>query len=127
MNPLRTFLVEDNPVISRHLVSTLEELGPVQVIGQARSESQAVAWLMQPPPCDLMIIDIVLASGSGLGVLQAAQACASPMHRVVLTNHATPALRQRCLALGAQRVFDKSCELEALIAWCEELGHTRAP
>lgn len=127
MKPLRTYLVEDNPVISRHLISTLEELGPVQVIGQARSESQAVAWLMQPPPCDLMIIDIVLASGSGLGVLQAAQDAACPMQRVVLTNHTTPALRQRCLALGARKVFDKSCELEALIAWCGELGHTRAP
>lgn len=46
-------------------------------------------------------------------------------HLVVLSNYATPEMRRRCLALGADRVFDKSAELEDLIAYCEDLTHAR--
>ena len=37
---------------------------------------------------------------------------------VVLTNYATPDIRQRAMALGADAVFDKSTELEELIESC---------
>ena len=33
-----------------------------------------------------------------------------------------PDIREACRALGADRVFDKSSELEELIGYCETLG-----
>ena len=45
--------------------------------------------------------------------------------RVVLTNYATPDIRETCRALGADRVFDKSSELEELIAYCERVADGR--
>ncbi len=126
MAALTTFIVEDNPLILDHLVSTLQELTPVQVVGSAADETHAVAWLGEPGHrCELLIVDIVLKSGSGLGVLRRTARSPAPGRRVVLTNYATPDVRATCRALGADRVFDKSSELEELIAYCEQLGATK--
>ncbi len=122
MSPLRTFIVEDNKVIYENLVSTLEELTNVEVVGNARDETTAVRWLQSGDACDLLIVDIFLTSGSGLGVLKAAQDSHLPLRRVVLTNYATADIRKRCEALGADRVFDKSCELEDLITYCARIS-----
>ena len=42
MQPLRTYIVEDSPVIRENLIATLEELLPVQVVGTAEDEATAV-------------------------------------------------------------------------------------
>ncbi len=123
MPPLRTFIVEDSPVILENLVDMLEELTPVKVIGSAPDEQGAVSWLSEGHQgCDLMIIDIFLKGGSGLGVLRAAAQSGRQIKRVVLTNYATPDMRRRCDELGADRVFDKSSELEDLIEYCDEIA-----
>jgi DNA-binding NarL/FixJ family response regulator len=123
MTALRAFLVEDSPIIRENLIAALEELAPVEVVGTADDERSAVKSLSNmAPPCDLVIIDIFLKGGSGLGVLRAASALGRPMKLVVLSNYATADMRQRCEALGASRVFDKSNEIDALIDYCESLA-----
>lgn len=120
---LRCFIVEDSPLILRNLTDTLEQVLPLQVVGTAVDEEGATEWIKaNPSGCDLMIIDVFLKSGIGLNVLVAARRHASQARKVVLTNYATDAIRQRCLALDADRVFDKSSELEDLIAYCSELA-----
>ena len=123
MHPLKTYIVEDSPVIRENLIATLEELVPVEVVGSAADESTAVRWLGQAEhPVDLVIVDIFLAGGSGLGVLRSGQALPRPLKMVVLSNYATQDMRRKCLALGADAVFDKSHEIEALIAYCDRLA-----
>ncbi|APW46371.1 response regulator [Rhodoferax antarcticus] len=120
MPTLRTFIVEDNPVILTNLIATLEELSDVRVVGSVGSEREAVRELQQHGgEVDLVIVDVLLAPGSGLGVLRSAQDLKLPVRRVVLSNYATPEMRRRCLDLGAERVFDKSSEIEELIAYCD--------
>ena len=121
---LSTFIVEDSAIILENLVATLEELAPVQVVGSAGDEATAVQWLLQGggTRCSLMIIDVYLRAGSGLGVLRSAAAAGVLAQRVVLTNYATPDMREKCVALGAHRVFDKSDELDELIAYCAQLA-----
>lgn len=119
MQPARAFIVEDNPLILENLRATLEEIGDVKVVGSAVDEETAVKWMQaRAAECDVMIVDIVLKTGTGLGVLQAALDGAWLAQRVVLTNYSTPEMRRRCQDLGASRVFDKSNELEELIAYC---------
>ncbi len=123
MHPVRTFIVEDSPVIRDNLIATLEEMADVKVVGAVADEAEAVRWFSQAPaPCDLVIIDIFLRQGSGLGVLRAAADAGLSAYRVVLTNYATPDMRRRCQELGADRVFDKSHELDELIAYCGQLA-----
>ena len=119
MSLIRALIVEDSKVILDNLVATLEELADVEVVGVAADEQSAVRWIReQPQAFDMMIVDIFLKSGTGLGVLKEARAARLAVRRVVLTNYATLDMRERCLALGADRVFDKSNELEDLIAYC---------
>ena len=123
MQPLKTYIVEDSPVIRDSLIATLEELVGIDVVGTAEDETTACNWLTQPgSEFDLVIVDIFLKAGSGLGVLRAVRALAQPHKLVVLSNYATPAMRRKCLELGADKVFDKSHELEALIGYCGQLA-----
>ncbi len=123
MSELKAFIVEDSPVIRENLVAALEELAPVTVVGTAEDEPTAVDWLgSRAHECDLVIIDIFLKRGSGLGVLRAASDLRKPMSLVVLSNYATADMRRKCLDLGASRVFDKSNEIDALIIYCGRLA-----
>jgi DNA-binding NarL/FixJ family response regulator len=123
MAHLRTYIVEDSPVIRENLIATLEEMVPVEVIGTAEDESSATQWLGKSDnACDLVIIDIFLKSGSGLGLLQTARQAQSQRKLVVLSNYATPDMRRKCLQLGADKVFDKSNEIDGLISYCARLA-----
>ena len=123
MTSLKTYIVEDSPVIRDSLIATLEELGPVAVVGTAEDEATAVRWLTRVDnDFDLVIVDLFLKQGSGLGVLRAAYALKPRRHMVVLSNYATKDMRRKCLELGADRVFDKSNEIEALIQYCARLA-----
>jgi CheY-like chemotaxis protein len=123
MPTLKTFIVEDNKVIRDNLISALEELVPVQVVGTADDEHTAVQWLaVQGNDADLVIIDIFLRQGSGLGVLRAAKGMPPRQSLVVLSNYATPDMRRKCMELGASRVFDKSNEIDDLIHYCGRLA-----
>ena len=123
MDAIRTFIVEDSALILENLVAALEELSPVRVIGHAADESTAVSCLQTLcGAVDLVIIDVFLQSGSGLGVLRCVALSGLRAKRVVLTNHATRDMRNTCRALGADRVFDKSNELEDLLGYCTGLA-----
>lgn len=123
MHQLKTYIVEDSLVIRQSLIATLEELVPVKVVGIAEDELTALQWLAQPGNLvDLVIVDIFLKAGSGLGVLRAAKLLARRLNLVVLSNYATADMRRKCLELGALRVFDKSNEIEALIEYCGALA-----
>jgi DNA-binding NarL/FixJ family response regulator len=120
---VKTFIVEDSPVILDNLVAALEELAPVQVVGTAPDEAAAMHWLRERgDQCDLVIIDVFLKSGSGLGVLRGTAQARLAAKRVVLTNYATEDMRAKCAELGAHRVFDKSNELDELLAYCTRLA-----
>jgi DNA-binding NarL/FixJ family response regulator len=123
MQRLKTYIVEDSPVIRDSLIAALEEMAPIEVVGVAEDEASAVQWLTASGNAvDLVIVDIFLKRGSGLGVLRVADRREPPRTMVVLSNHATPEIRRRCTELGASKVFDKSNELDALMLYCERLA-----
>ena len=128
MSILKTFIIEDSAVIRQNLAATLEELAPIQVVGGAETQGEAVRQLQgEAGHCDLVIVDVVLKEGSGLGVLQQGGVHRPGRHFVVLTNYATEEICQRALRLGAQRVFDKSNDIDALIDFCRELAEQQSP
>lgn len=123
MNTIKTYIVEDSQVIRENLIATLEELAPVRVVGVAADELTAVHWLSDANhKVDLVIIDLFLKGGSGMGVLKAVHAMKRAHRMVVLSNYATPDMRRKCLEIGAERVFDKSNEIDSLIQYCSGLS-----
>ena len=123
MPVIQAYIVEDSAVILDSLIAMLEEMVPVKVVGTADNEATAVAWLQDPDKaCDLVIVDIFLKRGSGLGVLKALQGSTAERRVVVLSNYATADMRRTCTQLGADRVFDKSNEIDALVQYCEHFA-----
>ena len=125
---LVTILVEDNPAIRENLLAAMDELTDLDVVATAETASQAASALTAyGESWDLAVVDLFLKQGSGLSVLKACQKRPPSRHVLVLTNYPTPEIRKRCLALGADAVFDKSTELEAFFDRCnvyaKEAGH----
>ncbi|MBL0420439.1 response regulator [Ramlibacter sp. AW1] len=126
---ITAFIVEDSPAIREALIETLAELADIRTVGAASSERAAKDWLADPAHAwDLAIVDLVLEGpGSGLGVLRALRPRRAGQHVLVLTATASPAVREQCLALGCDAVFDKAMEQDALLAWCAALAGGSPP
>ena len=114
----RAYIVEDSSTIRDNLIDTLKELAQVEAVGTTESEHEAKRWLAQNP-WDLAIVDLFLKEGNGLNIVAACRARRPTQKLVVLSNHATNDVRWRCAQLGADAVFDKSNEIEALVEYCQ--------
>ena len=118
---LITYLAEDNQIIRDNLINTLEEIAHVQVVAHAVTQAEASRWLtLHDGTWHLAIVDLFLKEGSGLGVLAGCRHREPYQKVVVLTNYATPEVRRRAAELGADAVFDKTTEIDALLAYCAE-------
>ncbi len=121
----RAYIVEDSPTIRDNLIETLQELASVHAVGTAETEQEGRLWLDQNDAYwDLAIIDLFLREGSGLNILEACRYRRPGQKMVVLSNHATNDVRWRCAQLGADAVFDKSTEIDALVDYCVKARET---
>ena len=118
--PFRAFLVEDSSTLRSNLGETLSELAQVETAGTAETEHEGKRWLAQNDGWDLAIVDLFLREGSGMNVVEAVRKQRPQQRIVVLSNHASPDVRWRCTQLGADAVFDKSTEIEALVDYCKQ-------
>ena len=116
----RAYIVEDSSTIRDNLIDTLKDLAHFEPVGTTASEHEAKRWLAANA-WDLAIIDLFLREGSGMNVLEACRRRQPGQKVVVLSNHSSRDVRWRCQQLGADAVFDKSTELEALVDYCAKL------
>ena len=119
---LNVFLIEDSLLLQELLGGILSELDGVALCGCADGETEALRQLAESP-VDLVIIDIELRQGSGIGVLDALQTDSGLYGRprkAVLTNYAHTTMRQRCEHFGMDAFFDKSMQINQLIDYVTE-------
>ena len=123
MASLRVALVEDSERIRARLAETLAEIPNVIVAFAAETEGEAVR-LIASEPWDVLILDLQLKVGTGLGVLKAMRGLLAndPRIVIVLTNYGFPQYRERATALGAHHFFDKARDLDALRKVLAELA-----
>jgi DNA-binding NarL/FixJ family response regulator len=119
---LRVFLVEDLQRMRGLLGDLFASMGGLQVVGSASTEAEAKLWLDDHPDgWDVAVVDLVLDQGAGMEVIRR---CKTEPHGgkvVVFSSYATPGVRQHCLDLGADAVFDKS-ETSGFISWLGDLS-----
>ena len=120
--PLQVYVVEDSRIIQRLLGSAIIAAG-AELSGCSGEAQTAIAELFALQP-DLILIDIRLASGSGLDVLSALQehSLVPEATKVVLTNYADAEYQNLCRRLGADRFFDKSFETSEAMALINALA-----
>lgn len=116
---LNVFVVEDNAEIREGLAGALEELTCVRVVGASATEDEAADWLARSARgWDMTIIDLFLHKGSGIRLLQRVRRALPHQKLIVFSNYVNSGVRKRCAQLGADAVFDKSTEIDALVDYC---------
>ena len=92
--PLRTLIVDDEPLARLRLRGLLEGLAglPVRVLGEAGSSAQALVWLKEHA-CDLVFLDIQMPGPDGLQLAQSLEALPHRPIVIFVTAHAGHALR----------------------------------
>ena len=123
---LRVFIVDGSHELQRALSQTLGDLQLACCIGSATGESQARDWLQANAlGWDVLVIEPRLEPGNGLALLEFCRKRSPGQSVVVLTHHATDAMRQYCLSQGADSVFDKSSQLVAFFTYLSQLKQTQ--
>jgi CheY-like chemotaxis protein len=114
--PLRLYLVEDSPILRKAIIRTAFETGRTKLVGAADTEQQAVEGIRKTAP-DVVILDLRLREGNGIGVLRKIRSLPRPRPpvRIVLTNYALPEYQRECEALGADYFLDKTADGDQLI------------
>ena len=125
--PLSVLLIEDSPLIRRSLVEAIDASGELQVTAWADTPETAIG-LLEAERFDAVIVDLQLKHGSGVPVLAYLQreGLIERTFAAVLTNHALPAYRERCLQYGVRHFYDKSFEFDRVIDALHDYAHTRS-
>lgn len=120
---MRVVLVEDDPAMQRELTRMLSALPNSSVVEVCDSAPLAIDWVRaNPQGWDLAIVDIFLKHGHGFDVVRQCRQHALPHQRVVmLSNYARAPVSSYAEAAGADRFFDKSLDLDQLLAYCKAL------
>lgn len=111
------FIVEDSAGFRQRLIAEIEEVPGTRVAGWASGEDEAIAAIGRLRP-RFVVVDIRLAQGSGLGVIEAVKRLDPPPIVAVLTNYPEPQYRARCAELGADHFFYKAAGLDSLLESC---------
>ncbi|HTH80732.1 MAG TPA: response regulator [Ramlibacter sp.] len=123
---IRVFLVDDSSKTRRLLADVLAGQG-FAFVGEAGTEAEANFWLEENSGSwDLAIIDLLLEQGAGLGVIARCRKTSREGKVVVFSAYASPGVRNRCVELGADAVFDKT-DLAAMLEYCKRLSHGDPP
>ena len=113
--PLRVFLVEDLPAVRALVVESLEEIQGLKLAGFAETETGALSWLTNHE-CEVLILDLELKEGTGIGVLKrlAAEHARPGLVKIVYSNHVGQNIRRVAEKLGATYFFDKTLDTPQL-------------
>jgi DNA-binding NarL/FixJ family response regulator len=112
---LRVFLVEDLPAVRELIIESLAEIPGLELAGCADTEDSALAWL-RAHECDIVILDLELKQGNGIGVLRALSRTGrrpGPV-KIVYSNHVSANIRGLAEKFGAAYFFDKTLDTAGL-------------
>ena len=122
---MRILLVEDHAVTQELLRQMLALVPGAEVVHVATTSAAAVDWLSRHEDgWELAVIDLFLADGHGFDVLRACRKVRREQRAVVVSNYTRDPVRDHARQAGADAVFDKSFELDALVEYCAEFCRT---
>jgi DNA-binding NarL/FixJ family response regulator len=103
---VKALIVEDNRSFSNALRAALQARFPFLMLEQAAGVQEALGKIdsMQP---DLIVSDMRLPDGNGLGLTRAIRAAGIESVIVVLTSHDLPEYREAALGSGANHFMTK--------------------
>jgi DNA-binding LytR/AlgR family response regulator len=121
MKDLRALVVDDEPIARRILLEELQEVGGIQVVGEAENGQQALGQIRQLDP-DLVLLDIQMPVLDGFEVIRR---LSGPLPAVVfVTAYSEHALR--AFEVGVVDYLLKPVSTERLRAMVERARQARS-
>lgn len=102
----RIFLVDDHPLVREWLTNLIHQQPDLEVCGEAEDAPRALQAIGALKP-DVAIVDITLASGSGLELVKDIKRNAPSVVVVVLSMHDESLYAERALRAGARGYVTK--------------------
>lgn len=120
---MNVFIVENSSSNRASLQSVLSDMSAVKVVGHAVSEAGAIERIGVLLP-DVVILDLSLQSGAGMGVLENIKKYHATIKVIVFTRYTDESCIDRCKRAGADYFFDKSFQLMQLREILWKWAHT---
>ncbi len=112
---MKVVLVEDSPLVRKHLLAALKEQPFLSVVGLAATEAEALCTVGLTRP-HVVVLDLALAAGSGLEVLRKLRLAGYGGTILVLSNREAEIYGPLCVSNGANAFYDKGREFERFLA-----------
>ena len=111
----RIFLVDDHPLVCEGLTILINRQNDMVVCGEASSAPEALQAIEAAKP-DAALVDLTLASGSGLELIKDLRVCCPQTALVVLSMHDESTYAERALRAGARGYVMKREATKKVIA-----------
>jgi DNA-binding NarL/FixJ family response regulator len=119
--PIRLVLADDHPIFRDGLARTLADAGDIDVVGQANDGEEAVKLAVELAP-DLVLLDLSMPKGGGLGALEQIRALPAPPHVAILTASEEQDDLVEAMRLGALGYVLKGVGAGELVALVRSLA-----
>jgi DNA-binding NarL/FixJ family response regulator len=114
-NPaLRVFLVEDHHIMRRGLASLLRTEKDAQIVGEAASGEEVIAWLISHEPPDLIVMDISLPGIDGIETTRRLRLLYPQVKVLILSMYNNPTFVHQAVHAGADGYILKQSMVEEL-------------
>ncbi|HNC50429.1 MAG TPA: response regulator transcription factor [bacterium] len=107
---MRILIIDDSELIRERLKSLIIEECPDVSIETETRAAHALDSVRASNP-DVVILDIKMRDGSGVGVLTQIKNQPSPPIVIMFTQHPYPQFKSRCIFYGADYFLDKSTDM----------------
>ncbi len=111
---MKVLIADDSPPIQDLLHDMLAEIEGLEFVGKTDDALAVVEQVRRDRP-DVVLLDIRLRRGSGLGALRTIKKEKSAPVVIVLSALSSPDYREACAKLGADWFFDKTTQLGQMV------------
>ena len=112
--PIRLAIADDHAVLRQALGALLEGQTDMIVVGQASNGAELVELVDRERP-DVVILDLTMPGGGGLGALRSIRERGSDARCLVLSMHDEPSTLHRVLEAGGDGYVTKRASTEELL------------
>lgn len=122
---IRVVLADDHPIYRDGLARSMEDAGDIQIVGQAGDGEQAAALVAQEKP-DVVLLDVSMPKGGGIGALTRIMALPKPPKVAMLTASEADDDLMQAIKLGAMGYILKGIGAEELVDLVRDLAAGRS-
>ena len=112
--PVKILIVDDHPMVREGMAMRISGQRDLEVCGEAATEDEALALAKETSP-DLMIVDISLKSGHGIGLIKQVTSRHPNVKMLVVSGFQESLYAERALRAGALGYLNKQESSDKLI------------